>query len=291
MSPRALRRAAERRARKLARKAEKSFSNHPETSTAPPAAPSADPPGPPSPSAPSPAQLAANRANAQLSTGPKTPAGKARSSLNALKTGLTGRTVLLPSEDAEAYQAHLQRFFAEYQPADDKEHELVQRLADISWRLLRIPSLENALFALGRVQFEEMFADHDPDLRGALIDAHTLIAFHKQFNNLSIQESRLFRQFEKTRVELSDLQSRRRDSAPSQPATGFEFSTGPSRTAERTLHPPSAAPAQPASQPAAAPSPLSHPNSTAECPQIDPDYFAVPNAAPEDNAAVGSCAP
>jgi hypothetical protein len=291
MSPRALRRAAERRARKLARKGQTSLSNNREVPLAPQIAPAAEALRPHAESAPSPAQIAANRANAQLSTGPKTPAGKARSSLNALKTGLTGRTVLLPSEDAEAYQAHLQRFFAEYQPANDKEHELVQRLADISWRLLRIPSLENALFALGRVQFEEMFADHDPDLRGALIDAHTVIAFHKQFNNLSIQESRLFRQFEKTRVELSDLQSRRRDSAPSQTAIGFEFSNGPSRSNESTPQSAIAAPAQPASQPAAAPSPLSHPNSTAEYPRIDPDYFAAPDAAPEDNAAVGSCAP
>ncbi|MBV9938821.1 MAG: hypothetical protein JO150_09975 [Acidobacteriaceae bacterium] len=39
-------------------------------------------------------RLAANRANAQWSTGPQTPEGKAKSSLNAVKTGLTGRTVL-----------------------------------------------------------------------------------------------------------------------------------------------------------------------------------------------------
>ncbi|MBV9155549.1 MAG: hypothetical protein JO097_04760, partial [Acidobacteriaceae bacterium] len=60
------------------------------------------------------AQIQANRANGQLSTGPKTPEGKAKSSLNAVKTGLTGRTVLLPSDDAEAYQKHVQRFFDQY---------------------------------------------------------------------------------------------------------------------------------------------------------------------------------
>ena len=45
------------------------------------------------------AQVTANRANSLLSTGPKTEAGKARSATNALKTGLTGRTVLLPGDD------------------------------------------------------------------------------------------------------------------------------------------------------------------------------------------------
>jgi hypothetical protein len=44
------------------------------------------------------AKLAANRANAAHSTGPTTGEGQQRSSLNAMKHGLTGRTVLLPRE-------------------------------------------------------------------------------------------------------------------------------------------------------------------------------------------------
>ncbi|MBV9745513.1 MAG: hypothetical protein JO099_17270 [Acidobacteriia bacterium] len=47
----------------------------------------------------SPAQLAANRANAQLSTGPTSEAGRHRSSLNATKHGLSGRTVVLSGKD------------------------------------------------------------------------------------------------------------------------------------------------------------------------------------------------
>ena len=49
------------------------------------------------------AQIAANQKNAQLSTGPTSQAGKTQS-LNAVKSGLTGRTVLLPSEDAALYE-------------------------------------------------------------------------------------------------------------------------------------------------------------------------------------------
>jgi hypothetical protein len=48
------------------------------------------------------AQLAANRANAEKSCGPKTAAGKFTSSHNAVKTGLTGRTILLPTDDVAA---------------------------------------------------------------------------------------------------------------------------------------------------------------------------------------------
>jgi hypothetical protein len=45
-----------------------------------------------------------NQANAQHSTGPKTKTGKQRSSLNALRHGLTGQIIVLPVEDREACQ-------------------------------------------------------------------------------------------------------------------------------------------------------------------------------------------
>jgi len=48
-------------------------------------------------------RLAANRANSLLSTGPRTDDGKRKCSLNAVKTGLTGVTVLLPAADAADY--------------------------------------------------------------------------------------------------------------------------------------------------------------------------------------------
>ena len=68
-----------------------------------------------------PSQIAANQANAQKSTGPATAEGKQRSSLNSLKTGLTGRTVLMPGEDAEAYRLHCERFEEDFQPATTEE--------------------------------------------------------------------------------------------------------------------------------------------------------------------------
>ena len=112
-----------------------------------------------------PAQIAANQANALLSTGPTSAAGKAKSSLNAVKTGLTGRTVLLPSEDAALYEQHVTRFMQQYEPVGDEEQTLVQSLADTQWRLLRIPSLEAGIYALGRLEFAELFASEDESVR------------------------------------------------------------------------------------------------------------------------------
>lgn len=156
------------------------------------------------------AQSKANRANALLSTGPVTPAGKAKSSLNAVKTGLTGRTVLLPGDDAEAYKKHVQRFVDKHKPVGDGEQNLVQSLADIEWRLLRIPSLEMGIYAIGRLEFAEKFAaETDETVRNSLIEAQTFLTYQRQLNNLSVQERRLRSQREKDLADLKKLQSDR----------------------------------------------------------------------------------
>ena len=157
------------------------------------------------------AQVAANLANAQASTGPKSEEGKKRSSLNALKTGLTGRTVLMPGDDAQAYQEHVCRFIDEFEPANAREEELVQSLADTRWRLLRIPALEANIYALGQLEFAEKFSIEAGSVAVGLIQAHTFLAYQKQFNNLAIQEARLCRRFEKEMAELKQIQAERFD--------------------------------------------------------------------------------
>jgi hypothetical protein len=156
-------------------------------------------------------RLAANRANAQLSTGPVTPEGKAKSSLNAVRTGLTGRAVLLATEDAAAYEAHIERFRRQWEPMGDRETELVQSLADTQWRLDRIPNLETGLFALGRLRCADLFEEEkNPQVRRAMIDAHILMTDAKHFKNLHLQESRLRRQYQQDAKELEGLQAQRK---------------------------------------------------------------------------------
>ena len=157
------------------------------------------------------AQIHANQANAQLSTSPKTPEGKTKSSLNAVKTGLTGRTVLLPSDEAAAYNEHIQRFFDEYQPSGDDEATLVQSAADTEWRLLRIPSLEMGIYALGRMELAAKFEQEDAAVRAALIEAQIFLTYQKQLNNLGIQEGRLRKQREKDVADLLKCQRERKE--------------------------------------------------------------------------------
>src|SRR5712672_2016414 len=94
-------------------------------------------------------RAAVNKANAQKSTGPRTAAGKQRSSLNALRHGLTGHTIVLPTEDQSAYQRHSQAFLDEYQAKGATETQLVQSLLDTSWQLNRASAVETNLFSLG----------------------------------------------------------------------------------------------------------------------------------------------
>jgi hypothetical protein len=157
-------------------------------------------------------KIDANKQNAQLSTGPVTPEGKAKSSLNAIRTGLTGRTVLLPTEDAALYHTHCNCARNKWNPEGGDEIELVQSIADTEWRLRRIPSLEAGIFGLGRLEFAEKFAAiEDKAIVSELLNAQTYLANHKQLANLSIQETRLRRNLEKDVAALKLLQQQRHD--------------------------------------------------------------------------------
>jgi hypothetical protein len=146
---------------------------------------------------------AINRANARYSTGPRTDSGKERSSRNALRHGLTAASTVLPSADRAAYDAHCRGFFDEYQPATPTETQLVQELADTSWRLNRIPLLEADLLTRAANPPTGQAAWLDQEIEFDIVDAHRLLA------NLGIQGQRLSRQFQKSLDKLREVQADR----------------------------------------------------------------------------------
>ena len=133
-------------------------------------------------------RAAVNRANSAHSTGPRTESGKQRSSLNALSHGLTSRTAVLPTEDPDTYQRHIQQFLDEYKPATPTETQLVHEIANTGWRLNRIPFLEAEL--LSRAP-----------------NPQSLIP---QLATLGLHGSRLSRQFQKALDQLLYIQDERR---------------------------------------------------------------------------------
>src|SRR6266404_2185685 len=90
-------------------------------------------------------QKAANRANARYSTGPKTPEGKAAVRLNACWHGLLARDVVLPEEDADAFEDLWNQVRANLSPMGPIEEVLVDRVINAIWRLRRLARAETAL--------------------------------------------------------------------------------------------------------------------------------------------------
>jgi hypothetical protein len=93
-------------------------------------------------------QIAANRRNAQKSTGPNTEDGKLRSRQNAFHHGLTAQTVISLVEKADEYTSFETLIIADYEPQTTIERVLVERLASLLWRLRRAVTIETGLFEL-----------------------------------------------------------------------------------------------------------------------------------------------
>lgn len=82
-------------------------------------------------------QIEANRRNAQKSTGPRTAEGKRKVAMNALTYGLTGATVVLPTENQAEYDDLLMAIIAEIRPQGALEYKLATNLVDNLWRIDR----------------------------------------------------------------------------------------------------------------------------------------------------------
>ena len=88
-------------------------------------------------------KLAANRRNARKSTGPKTAAGKATASRNAITHGLlAANNIILDGESKSAFLCLRENFIRSLEPANYIELTLVERIACAQWKLRRLHTLE-----------------------------------------------------------------------------------------------------------------------------------------------------
>ena len=166
-------------------------------------------------------QLESNRANSQRSTGPKTPRGKARSSLNALKHGLTAAQIVIGDEDPQEFEALRANFERDFQAETDFERELVERIASYTWRLRRIPVFEAAYMRFFERQAHDAdpFSDIDNDDDDGNGDRPTVAKmaswlgrnddFHNALAKLSRYEAFLSNAFNRTLQQLLFLRSAR----------------------------------------------------------------------------------
>jgi hypothetical protein len=160
-------------------------------------------------------QLAANRANAQKSTGPASEAGKSVSKYNSLRHGLNSFLVCLPSEEKEMYEDIRAEYHAYFHPDNIVTRGMVDDLASTRWRLLRIIRAENALV---REQMAKMRAHNEKTYDQLSIEVETAIAIKaladesKVSERMDRYEARLQRNFARVFKQLTQLQ---RDNPPS----------------------------------------------------------------------------
>jgi hypothetical protein len=180
-------------------------------------------------------QIEANRRNALLSTGPRTPEGKARASMNALRHGLTAETVVLQSESGDAYREIRDSLIDSYQPANAHEMMLVDQVAAGHWRTLRARRYEKAMLdleikTLKRIEAIDEAPDpeHDDEAAVAALCSND----ESQYKNYFRYDGSISRDYYRAIGALERIQARRaraeRNAAPavaaagaSAPQTGF----------------------------------------------------------------------
>jgi hypothetical protein len=143
--------------------------------------------------------------------GPATPQGRARSSMNALRHGLTARVVVLPSEDMAAYNAFSQEIVDSLDAQTPVERQFAQTVADNPWRINRIRSIEDGMLGMGHFEAAGDFPSPTPEIHSAMTAARAFRDDSKSFVNLSIYEQRLHRSMKESLRQLKELQTERRE--------------------------------------------------------------------------------
>ena len=161
---------------------------------------------------PSPAEYAAKRlTEIESATSGGTPTGRARSSMNALRHGLTARVVVLPTEDMAAYRAFSKEIVDSLDAQTPLERQFAQTVADNQWRINRIRSIEDGMLGMGHFEAAGNFDAEHPEIHSAMTAAKAFRADSQAFVNLSIYEQRLHRGMKEALRQLKELQAERRE--------------------------------------------------------------------------------
>ena len=137
--------------------------------------------------------------SSHISTGPRTDAGKAVSSMNSLKHGLTSRKVVLPGENQADFDRLHDQLLSEHAPAGALETELVAEIAACLWRLQRARRYESAILETSSF---ELFVSHTQA---------------KGFETLLRYMGSIERQLNRAILRLRETQRERRKPATDQP--------------------------------------------------------------------------
>ena len=154
-----------------------------------------------------------NRRNAEHSTGPVTEEGKSRSRFNAFRHGLTGKTIVMPWQDRQAYESFCRKILAGLKPEGPVEEQYAQTFADCSWRLNSATAREANLLSLAVHERAFLMNAGDEQVDDALAEAQALREGSQVMANISLYCQRIARQRDKALELLQTLQKARQEQA------------------------------------------------------------------------------
>jgi hypothetical protein len=155
-------------------------------------------------------QIEANRRNAQHSTGARTPAGRAKTRLNAMRDGLTGQITTLSDEDRPIFEKFKSDLITDLAPKTTMELSLAAAIAWDTWRLNHLRAVEMNMYALGTEDPATTVDCENPQLQTAMSGALTFSKEAAKFALMSIYEQRMNRGIHKNLATLRDLQAERK---------------------------------------------------------------------------------
>jgi hypothetical protein len=139
----------------------------------------------------------------EMKRGPKTEAGKLRSSRNATRHGLLSSTIVLEGESHRRFAKLVSQFYEELQPVGEVQRQIVETAAAARWRLLRIWGLEKA-----GIEDEIRLQDPNADpTRRAAMALKTLAERSRFLDLMNRYEVALDRQFSRSLARLRALQN------------------------------------------------------------------------------------
>jgi hypothetical protein len=145
--------------------------------------------------------------------GPKTPAGKARSAMNATKHGLTAKSVVIADEDPAEFQVLLDQYVADFAPETGAERDLVREMAVCQWRLQRSWKIESAMFDMAVGSTEERVHEEWEDAPKSFVLATAwkhMADDGSGYKLLDRYETRLTRRYDKAIATLRQLKADRK---------------------------------------------------------------------------------
>ena len=158
-------------------------------------------------------QIEANRRNALLSTGPKTPETKAITRLNSKRDGFTGQVTTLSDDDRPIFEKFKSDFIDGLAPKTVMELSLASAIAWDTWRLNHLRAVEMNMYAIGTASDNDnsVAIDCDNDqIHTAIAAAETFRNESHQFALMSLYEQRMNRSIHKNLATLRDLQAERK---------------------------------------------------------------------------------